>query len=57
VRESSPEELMEVFDAFDATVTYDQPSRRLELAATVTPELLQDAKPPTAIQDSRGVGS
>jgi site-specific DNA recombinase len=33
-------ELAEIFDAFDVTATYDKPNARLELAATVTPELV-----------------
>jgi hypothetical protein len=43
---ASPEELAELFDAFDVTAVYDKRSRTLELAATITPELLpEDDKP------------
>jgi hypothetical protein len=35
-----PVELADLFDAFDVTVTYDKPSHALELAATVTAELV-----------------
>ncbi len=44
-----PPELAELLDAFDLTATYDKPNRRLELAATVTPELitaLETKRPP-----------
>jgi hypothetical protein len=33
-------ELADLFDAFDVTITYDKPSHALELAATVTDELV-----------------
>ena len=33
-------ELADIFEAFDVTVTYDKPNARLELAATITPELV-----------------
>jgi hypothetical protein len=32
--------LIEVFDALDVCATYNKPTRRLQLAATVTPELV-----------------
>lgn len=35
-------ELAEIFDAFDVKATYDKLNARLELAATVTPELVTD---------------
>jgi len=35
-------ELVEIFRAFDLTITYDKPEKRLHLAATVTSELLPD---------------
>ena len=35
-----PAELADLFDAFDVTVTYDKPSHSLELAATVTADLV-----------------
>jgi hypothetical protein len=33
-------DLADLFDAFDASVTYDKPTHTLELAATVTAELV-----------------
>lgn len=38
--EANETELIEVFDALDVCVTYTKPTRRLELAATATPELV-----------------
>ncbi len=35
-----PAELADLFDAFDVTVTYDKPNHSLELAATVTADLV-----------------
>jgi hypothetical protein len=37
---ASEEELVEIFRAFDLTITYDKDEQRLHLAATITPELL-----------------
>jgi hypothetical protein len=37
---ASEEELVEIFRAFDLTITYDKHEQRLHLAATITPELL-----------------
>jgi len=37
---SRDEELVEIFRAFDLTITYDKHEQRLHLAATITPELL-----------------
>jgi site-specific DNA recombinase len=37
--EAEDAELMEMFDAFDVTATYTKDTRRLEISATVTPEL------------------
>jgi hypothetical protein len=37
---AEPSELAEIFEAFDVTATYDKRNRRLELAATVTSELV-----------------
>jgi len=37
---ASDEELVEIFRAFDLTITYDKNEQRLHLAATITPELL-----------------
>ncbi len=38
--EADENELIEVFDARDVCATFTKPTRRLELAATVTPELV-----------------
>ena len=35
---------MEIFSAFDVTITYDKENQRLKLGATITPELLPDNK-------------
>ena len=40
LREANEDELIEVFDALNVCATYTKPTRRLELAATVTPELV-----------------
>jgi hypothetical protein len=40
LKAASEEELVEIFRAFDLTITYDKPEQRLHLAATITPELL-----------------
>jgi hypothetical protein len=37
---ASDEQLARIFRAFDVTITYDKPNRRLTLAATITPELI-----------------
>ncbi|MHB8575668.1 MAG: hypothetical protein ACYDCQ_10090 [Dehalococcoidia bacterium] len=37
---ASDEELVEIFRAFDSTITYDEHERRPDLAATTTPKLL-----------------
>jgi hypothetical protein len=41
------EELVELFRAFDIEITYDKDRQVLNLAATITPELLPDFDPPT----------
>ncbi len=43
-------ELMQMFDALDVTATYTKPTRRLQLAATVTGELVADHEKTTAPQ-------
>jgi hypothetical protein len=45
LRRSSPEELADLLDAFDVTVTYDKANRSIELAAVVA-----DAVPPPETQ-------
>jgi hypothetical protein len=37
---ASEAELVEIFRAFDLTITYDEIEQRLRLAATITPELV-----------------
>jgi DNA invertase Pin-like site-specific DNA recombinase len=39
---ASDEQLARIFRAFDVTITYDKPNRRLNLAATITPELIPE---------------
>ncbi len=46
-------ELAEIFDAFDVKATYDKPNARLELAATVTSELVTDQEKTTAPEGGR----
>jgi hypothetical protein len=40
---ANDEELVEIFLAFNLTITYDKPGQRLHLAATITPELLPES--------------
>jgi hypothetical protein len=44
---ASPQELVNLFDAFDVTADYDKANQRLRLAATVMPELIpvEERKP------------
>jgi hypothetical protein len=42
--EASATQLSEIFSAFDVTITYDKENERLNLAATITPELIPDNK-------------
>ena len=57
-----PAELADLFDAFDVTVTYDKPSHSLELAATITadlvpaPERLQPPRRRSQNSDIAGAG-
>jgi len=39
LRTAAPDELAELFAAFDVTAVYDKPNQTLELRVTVTPEL------------------
>jgi hypothetical protein len=46
LRAAEPDELADLFRAFDVKVTFDKANRRLTLAATITPELVpQNEKP------------
>jgi hypothetical protein len=40
LKTASDEQLADIFGAFDVTISYDKTSQQLELAATITPELL-----------------
>jgi hypothetical protein len=53
----SDEELVEIFRAFDLTITYEKHEQRLRLAATITPELLPVLCPTkaTAPRDGRSL--
>jgi hypothetical protein len=57
-----PDDLADLFDAFNVTVTYDKPTHTLELAATVTadlvpaPERLQPPRRRSQNCDIAGVG-
>lgn len=61
LNEADESELIELFDAFDVSATYTKSTRRLELAASVTPELVashgrsqEDVQnPPPLFQESR----
>ena len=54
-----PAELADLFDAFDVTVTYDKPSHSLELAATITADLVPAAserlQPPRRRSQNSGI--
>ncbi len=43
---AGPEELADLFETFEVTAVYDKPNRTLELAATVTPELVPENENP-----------
>lgn len=40
LKTASDEQLADIFAAFDVTISYDKTSQKLDLAATITPELL-----------------
>jgi hypothetical protein len=40
LKTTSDEQLAAIFGAFDVTISYDKTSQQLDLAATITPELL-----------------
>ena len=40
LKDADPEELIEIFGAFDVTATFTKDTRRLELTATVAPQLI-----------------
>jgi hypothetical protein len=50
LRTAAPEELADIFDAFNVKVVYDKANRKLALAATLTDELVwpENEKSPTA---------
>src|SRR4029077_706079 len=40
LKTASDEQLTDIFDAFDVTISYDKASQQMQLGATITPELL-----------------
>jgi hypothetical protein len=50
---ASPQQLTEIFKAFEVTITYDKINERLNLGATITPELLpqNNDRPGGAVAD------
>ncbi len=40
LKTASDEQLADIFGAFDVTISYDKTSQKLDLGATITPELL-----------------
>jgi hypothetical protein len=57
LKAAGPEELAELFAAFDVTAIYDKPNRTLELAATVTPELVPENENPRRSDAPSGISS
>ena len=57
LKTADPEELVELFQAFDVTAVYDKPNRTLELAATVTPELVPENEKPRPSHARSGISS
>lgn len=52
LNEADESELIEMFDAFDVCATYTKSTRRLELAASVTPELIaSDSRSQEGVQN------
>jgi hypothetical protein len=51
---ASDEELVEIFRAFDLTITYDKHEQRLHLAATITPECCPSFAPTKATAPTDG---
>lgn len=48
---------MELLDAFDVTVSYDKPRRRLDMSAAIESNLLADDVPATPAGRARSQGS
>jgi site-specific DNA recombinase len=46
LRTAAPDELADIFDAFDVKIHYDKAGRKLTLAAIVTPELVPENEKP-----------
>jgi hypothetical protein len=57
LRAAAPDELADLFDAFDVTAVYDKPNQTLELGATVTPELVPQDKNPRPSDTRSGKSS
>jgi hypothetical protein len=56
-RAAAPDELADLFDAFDVTAIYDKPNQTLELRATVTPELVPEDEKPRPSNTRSGISS
>lgn len=57
LKAASPEELARLFAAFDVSAIYDKPNRTLELAVTVTPELIPEDENPRRSGAPSGISS
>jgi hypothetical protein len=57
LRAAAPDELADLFDAFDVTAIYDKPNQTLELRATVTPELVPEDEKPRPSNTRSGISS
>lgn len=57
LKSAGPEELVDLFEAFDVCAVYDKPNHTLELAATVTPELVADNEKPRPTDARSGISS
>ncbi|MDX6718236.1 MAG: site-specific recombinase [Solirubrobacteraceae bacterium] len=54
---AAPDELADLFDAFDVTAIYDKPNQTPELRATVTPELVPEDEKPRPSNTRSGISS
>jgi site-specific DNA recombinase len=57
MKDAEGEDLVELLDAFDVTVSYYKPSRRLELSAAIESNLLADDKPTVPAGRAQSQGS
>jgi site-specific DNA recombinase len=53
LKAADDQELADIFAAFDVTVSYDKASQKLDIAATITPELLPQNDPDRSQERSR----